>query len=51
MDKNEIDKQAEQEAQALHKVGQGSMSNYKRIRLQRDDETYNKQEFDKLFKD
>ena len=50
MNKNDIDKEAEREAKALHKAGHGSMSNYKRIRLQRDDDTYCKQEFDKLFK-
>lgn len=48
MNKNDIDRDAEREGIALHKVGQGSTSNYKRIRLQKD--TYCKQEFDKLFK-
>jgi hypothetical protein len=46
MDKQDIDKQAEREAQALRAVGNERMPN-RRIRLRED---YNRVMFDRLFK-
>jgi hypothetical protein len=47
--KDKIDKEAEREAAALQKQGKYSNDNYRRTRLESDN--YNKQLFDKLFKD
>ena len=48
MDKQEIDKQAEREAKALHKQGQYNSQQHGRQRIGMD---YNKAKFDKLFKE
>ena len=47
-DKNQMDKQAEAEAEALRKSGRRSNFNDKRTRQA---ENYNKKEFEKLFKE
>lgn len=48
MKKKDIDRQAEREGIALKQQGISQNSNYKRIKHQNE---YNKQQFDKLFKD
>ena len=48
-DKDDIDKQAEREANALHSQGRATNSNYRRLKLQL--ETYGELEFNKMFRD